>query len=48
MSQACRSADRAAQEVRIGDQSPGRETDRLDDSAQRAGAGGQGDQVKNP
>ena len=44
--QACRSAGRAADEVRVGDQSQNRQADRPDDSAERAGAGGQGDQVR--
>ena len=39
-SQACRSAGRAADEVRAGDQSQDSEADRRDDSAERAGAGG--------
>ena len=44
-SQACRSAGGAADEVRAGDQSQDGEADRSDDSAEGAGAGGQGDQV---
>ena len=44
-SQACRSAGGAADEVRAGDQSEDGEADRPDDSAERAGAGGQGDQM---
>ena len=44
-SKARRSAREAADEVRAGDQSEDREADRTDDSAERAGAGGQGDQV---
>ena len=45
-SQACRSSRRAADEVRAGDQSENGEADRPDDSAERAGASGQSDQVR--
>ena len=45
-SQACGPAGRATDKVRAGDQSQNREADRSHDSAERAGAGGQGDQVK--
>ena len=38
--QARRSSGRAADEVRVGDQSESGEADRSDDSAERAGAGG--------
>ena len=44
--QARRTAGRAADEVRVGDQSQDGEADRRDDSAERAGEGGQGDQVR--
>ena len=40
-----RSTRRAADEVRIRHQSESREADRLDDSAERAGESGQGDQI---
>ena len=44
--QARRSASGAANEVRVRDQSESSEADRPDDSAERAGAGGQGHQMK--
>ena len=37
--------DRAAEEVRAGDQSENGERDRSDDSTKSAGAGGQGNQI---
>src|SRR5262249_44531715 len=44
-SQACRSACRAADEVRAGDQSESGQADRVNYSAERAGESGQGDQM---
>ena len=44
-SNARRSTGGAADEVRVHHQSESREADRADDSAERAGAGGQSDQV---
>ena len=44
-SQAGRPAGGAAEEVRVGYQSQNSEADRRDDSAECAGAGGQGDQM---